>query len=80
MTGNNGPMESPLVDEVMRKAAVVWLTVPAGGAAYPVWCLWIDGALYVVSGPGVRRSGSPWATCPSWSVMCSTGSPCSIPS
>jgi len=42
----------PLVDEAMKKAAVAWLTVPDAGPAYPVWCLWIDGALYVVSGPG----------------------------
>jgi hypothetical protein len=42
----------PLVDEAMKKAAVAWLTVPGAGPAYPVWCLWIDGALYVVSGTG----------------------------
>jgi hypothetical protein len=42
----------PLVDEAMKKAAVAWLTVPDVGPPYPVWCLWIDGALYVVSGPG----------------------------
>jgi hypothetical protein len=41
----------PLVDEAMKKAAVAWLTVPDVGPAYPVWCVWIDGALYVVSGP-----------------------------
>jgi hypothetical protein len=42
----------PLVDEAMKKAAVAWLTVPGAGPAYPVWCGWVDGALYVVSGPG----------------------------
>jgi hypothetical protein len=41
----------PLVEEAMKKAAVVWLTVPPG-RPYPVWCLWIGDALYVVSGPG----------------------------
>jgi hypothetical protein len=41
----------PLVEEAMKKAAVAWLTVPGGGRPYPVWCLWLDGALYVVSGP-----------------------------
>jgi hypothetical protein len=41
----------PLVDEVMKKAAIVWLTVD-GGRPYPVWCLWVGDALYVVSGPG----------------------------
>jgi hypothetical protein len=41
----------PLVTEAMKKAAIAWLTV-RGRPAYPVWCLWSDGALYVVSGPG----------------------------
>ena len=39
---------SPLVDEAMKKAAIVWL----GRSGQPVWCLWLDGALYVVHGPG----------------------------
>jgi hypothetical protein len=34
----------------MRKAAVAWLEV-SGRPPYPVWCLWIDDSLYVVSGP-----------------------------
>ncbi len=55
----------PLVDEAMKKAAIAWLSNAAPlvgperrpttvGAARPfaVWCLWLDGALYVVSGPG----------------------------
>jgi hypothetical protein len=41
----------PLVEEAMRKTPITWLTV-AGRPPYPVWCLWIDGALYIVSGPG----------------------------
>jgi hypothetical protein len=41
----------PLVEEAMKKAAIAWLA-PPGTAAYPVWCLWLDGSLYVVSGPG----------------------------
>ncbi len=41
----------PLVEEAMKKAAIVWLTV-ADARPYGVWCLWLDGALYVVSGPG----------------------------
>jgi hypothetical protein len=41
----------PLIAEAMKKAAVAWLAV-RGRPAYPVWCLWSDGALYVVSGPG----------------------------
>ncbi len=46
----------PLVDEAMKKAAVAWLTVPGAGPAYAVWCLWIDGALYLVSGPGEQKA------------------------
>ena len=41
----------PLVAEAMKKAAIAWLSV-ADGPAYPVWCLWVDDATYVVSGPG----------------------------
>jgi hypothetical protein len=46
----------PLVDEAMKKAAMAWVTVPDVGPAYPVWCVWIDGALYVVSGPGEQTA------------------------
>ena len=41
----------PLVNEAMKKAAVAWIAV-GDRPAYAVWCLWADGALYVVSGPG----------------------------
>ncbi|MDT5028671.1 MAG: hypothetical protein QOE61_5097 [Micromonosporaceae bacterium] len=41
----------PLVTEAMKKAAVAWLGL-AERAPYPVWCLWVDDALFVVSGPG----------------------------
>ena len=41
----------PLIEEAMKKAAIVWLTV-ADARPYGVWCLWTDGALYLVSGPG----------------------------
>jgi hypothetical protein len=39
-----------LITEAMKKAAVAWLTVDER-PAYPVWCVWVDEALYVVSGP-----------------------------
>lgn len=42
----------PLVEEAMKRAAVAWLAVPGQPGPYAVWCLWLDGALYVVSGPG----------------------------
>lgn len=44
-------MTHPLVDEVMKKAPIAWLTV-GDAPAYGVWCLGVDGSLYVVSGPG----------------------------
>ncbi|WP_412540443.1 hypothetical protein R8Z50_32265 [Longispora sp. K20-0274] len=41
----------PLIEEAAKKAAIAWLS--PGGA---VWCLWVDGALYVVSGPGEQTA------------------------
>jgi hypothetical protein len=41
-----------IVTEAAKKAAVTWLTVPGVERAYAVWCRWLDGALYVVTGPG----------------------------
>lgn len=38
-----------LVAEAMRKAAIAWVAT-AGSDSYPLWCLWIDDALFVVSG------------------------------
>jgi|RhiMetdeSRZDD1v2_1073273.scaffolds.fasta_scaffold290555_2 hypothetical protein len=52
-----------LVNEAMRKAAVAWIGV-GNRPPYAVWCLWMDGALYVVSGsgeqpaPGLASAGS----------------------
>ena len=45
----------PLVEEAMKKAAVAWLAV-GHRPPYAVWCLWIDGVLYVVSGPGEQSA------------------------
>jgi hypothetical protein len=44
-----------VVAEAMKKAAVAWVTV---GEAPPrlLWCLPVDGALYVVSGPGEQEA------------------------
>lgn len=42
----------PLVEEATKKAEVAWLTVPGGHRPFVVWCLWLDGALYLVAGPG----------------------------
>jgi hypothetical protein len=41
----------PLVAEAMKKAAIAWLGI-GERPPYAVWCLWLDEALYVVSGPG----------------------------
>jgi hypothetical protein len=57
----------PLVEEAMKKAAIAWLAV-GDHAPYPVWCLWADGALYVVSGsdeqpaPGLAQASSATVT------------------
>ncbi|MEV6526828.1 hypothetical protein AB0M43_33345 [Longispora sp. NPDC051575] len=55
------PRLDPLIEEAAKKAAIAWLT--PGGA---VWCLWIDGALFVVSGPDEQAapglSGAATAT------------------
>ncbi|MEU1685479.1 hypothetical protein [Micromonospora sp. NPDC005707] len=46
---------APLVDEAMKKAAVCWVSVD-GGPAYGLWCLPLEGALLVVSGPGEQSA------------------------
>lgn len=51
----DSPVTTPLVDEAVKKAAVVWVSVD-GGPAYALWCLPLDGALLVVTGPG-EQSG-----------------------
>jgi hypothetical protein len=48
------PMKSDamkLVAGAMKKAALAWLGA-GERPLYAVWCLWVDDALYVVSGPG----------------------------
>ncbi|MDR7280582.1 hypothetical protein [Catenuloplanes atrovinosus] len=45
----------PLVDEVLKKASVAWISVD-GRPATAVWCLAVDGALHVVSGPGEQAA------------------------
>jgi hypothetical protein len=41
----------PLVAEAMKKAPLVWLEID-GHRPAPAWCVWHEGAAYVVSGPG----------------------------
>jgi hypothetical protein len=53
---------TPLVEEAVKKAAVAWVTVP-GRPPLALWCLALDGRLYVVSGPGEQSApGLPQAT------------------
>lgn len=40
-----------LVTEAMKKTGLVWLG-PPGGQQVAAWLLWLDGAGYVVGGPG----------------------------
>src|SRR6266511_254217 len=52
------PVE-PLVEEAMKKAAIAWVSA-AGHEQVAVWCLWHEGALFVVSGPG-EQPAARWA-------------------
>lgn len=56
MTYARGVSETPvdvtaLVREAAGKSGLLWLDVP-GDRAWPAWHIWLDGAAYVVSGPG----------------------------
>jgi hypothetical protein len=42
---------SPVLDEAIKKAAIAWIAV-GDGPALGLWCMPLDGALIVVSGPG----------------------------
>lgn len=48
-------MTDPLVDEAMKKAAIVWVAVD-GAPARGLWCMPAGGALWVVSGPGEQAA------------------------
>jgi len=64
--GVGGPSPAPaLIAEATRRTGVIWLTVPPGRTAYPVWHIWRTagdagpgasepppGAAYLVTGPG----------------------------
>jgi len=47
---------NPLVEEAAKKAAIAWVAFGSSegevGPAYAVWCLPLEGKLYVVSGEG----------------------------
>jgi hypothetical protein len=48
-------MADPLVAEALKKAAVAWVSV-GDGPALALWCLPLDEALYIVSGPGEQSA------------------------
>ncbi len=48
-------MTSAVVDEAIKKAAVAWIAV-GDGPALGLWCMPLDGALVVVSGPGEQSA------------------------
>ena len=39
-----------LIEEATRRSGVVWITAEGSDRAQPVWHLWHDGAMYVVTG------------------------------
>ncbi len=45
----------PLVDEAMKKASVAWVAV-AGGPSFALWCVPLENALFVVTGPGEQAA------------------------
>ncbi|MEV0716941.1 hypothetical protein [Asanoa sp. NPDC050611] len=47
-------MTDPVVEEAIKKAAVAWVSVD-GGEPRGLWCVPVDGALYVISGIGEQR-------------------------
>jgi hypothetical protein len=46
---------SPVVDEAIKKAAIAWIAV-GDGPSLGLWCMPLDGALIVVSGPGEQSA------------------------
>jgi hypothetical protein len=44
-----------VVDEAIKKAAIAWIAV-GDGPSLGLWCMPVDGALIVVSGPGEQKA------------------------
>ncbi|PZM96839.1 MAG: hypothetical protein DIU79_04025, partial [Actinobacteria bacterium] len=47
-----------MIAEAMKRASVAWVAV-GDGPAYALWCLPLDDALYVISGPGEQSAPGP---------------------
>jgi hypothetical protein len=45
----------PVVEEAIKKAAIAWVSVD-GAPARGLWCVPVDGALYVVTGLGEQQA------------------------
>lgn len=45
----------PLVEEAVKKASVAWVSVD-GAPARALWCLPVDGVLYLIDGPGEQSA------------------------
>ncbi len=48
-------MTSAVLDEAMKKAALVWVSI-GDGPALALWCMPLDGSLILVSGPGEQHA------------------------
>jgi hypothetical protein len=48
-------VSAELVDEAIKKAAVAWISV-GDGPALGLWCMPLEGALVLVSGPGEQAA------------------------
>ena len=48
-------MTDGLIEESIKKAAVAWVAV-RDAPALALWCMPLDGSLYVVSGPGEQQA------------------------
>jgi hypothetical protein len=51
----NAVVTHPVVDEAIKKATLAWVSV-TDGPALALWCMPLDGALLVVSGPGEQAA------------------------
>ena len=45
---------SALLSEAGKKSGLLWIDIP-GDRAWPAWHVWLDGAGYVVTGPGEQH-------------------------
>jgi hypothetical protein len=52
---HNAGVTHAVVDEAIKKAAIAWVSV-GDGPAIGLWCMPLDGALIMVSGPGEQAA------------------------